>query len=198
MQLLYKVAVIARFLNLTDRRVQQLARDGIIPKPEKGKYDLVGCVQGYVRYLQERAFGRDCLPRDTHIERARLIRAQADKTELEVEALRGNLITIEAVEMDWLTMVMNCRAKLLSIPTKTAFQIQNLKQTHEIEKFLKRTIYEALTELAIKDDESLISDDKAESEDGMDATARDDSEPVGGHKPQTKSRSKRRTRKVDN
>ena len=37
MQLLYKVAVIARFLNLTERRVQQLARDGIIPKPEKGK-----------------------------------------------------------------------------------------------------------------------------------------------------------------
>lgn len=48
MQLLYKVAVIARFLNLTERRVQQLARDGIIPKPEKGKYDLVGCVQGYI------------------------------------------------------------------------------------------------------------------------------------------------------
>jgi hypothetical protein len=51
MQLLYKVAVIARFLNLTERRVQQLARDGIIPKPEKGKYDLVGCVQGYIGYL---------------------------------------------------------------------------------------------------------------------------------------------------
>ena len=46
MQILHKVAVIARFLNLTERRVQQLARDGIIPKAEKGKYDLVRCVAG--------------------------------------------------------------------------------------------------------------------------------------------------------
>ncbi len=52
MRLLYKVAIIARFLNLTERRVQQRARDGIIPKAEKGKYDLVQCVHGYVRFLQ--------------------------------------------------------------------------------------------------------------------------------------------------
>jgi len=26
--------------------------DEIIPKPEKNKYDLVGCVRGYIRYLR--------------------------------------------------------------------------------------------------------------------------------------------------
>ena len=89
MQILHKVAVIARFLNLTERRVQQLARDGIIPKAEKGKYDLVRCVQNYVRYLQERAYGNGDTAHDTHHERARLIKAQADKTELEVAEMRG-------------------------------------------------------------------------------------------------------------
>jgi hypothetical protein len=48
------IAVIARLLDLTERRVQQLARDGIIPAsartgPERGRYDLVGTVRGYAR-----------------------------------------------------------------------------------------------------------------------------------------------------
>jgi hypothetical protein len=47
------VAVIARLLDLTERRVQQLAREGIIPPAarsgnERGRYDLVGAVRGYV------------------------------------------------------------------------------------------------------------------------------------------------------
>lgn len=54
----YPVATIAKLFNLTERRVQQLAKEGVIPKPEKGKYDLIGCVRGYIAYLQERAFGK--------------------------------------------------------------------------------------------------------------------------------------------
>jgi phage terminase Nu1 subunit (DNA packaging protein) len=193
MQILHKVAVIARFLNLTERRVQQLARDGIIPKAEKGKYDLVRCVQQYVRYLQDRAYGNADAPRDTHHERARLIKAQADKTELEVAALRNQLIPIETIEHDWMQQVSACRMRLLAIPSKSAFQIAALKQPTEIERFLKAAIYEALSELA--HDEPLPEAD-AESAPSVDAAAGVDRKPVGGRKPKTKPGSKRRTRKV--
>ena len=54
---LYPVKTIASILNLTERRVQQLAHEGIIPKAERGKYDLIGCVRAYIKYLQERAIG---------------------------------------------------------------------------------------------------------------------------------------------
>ncbi len=193
MQILHKVAVIARFLNLTERRVQQLARDGIIPKAEKGKYDLVRCVQHYVRYLQDRAYGNADAPRDTHHERARLIKAQADKTELEVAALRNQLIPIETIEHDWMQQVSACRMRLLAIPSKSAFQIAALKEPTEIERFLKRAIYEALSELA--HDEPLPEAD-AKSPAGVDAAAGANRKPVGGRKPKTKPGSKRRTRKV--
>lgn len=44
--------IIARLLNITERRLQQLAREGIIPKADRGQYPLAGCVRGYVTYLQ--------------------------------------------------------------------------------------------------------------------------------------------------
>ena len=73
----YPVSTIAKLFNLTERRVQQLASDGVIPKADRGKYDLVACVRGYIGFLQDRAFGKEVIHADAHQERARLLRAQA-------------------------------------------------------------------------------------------------------------------------
>jgi len=95
----YPASTIAKLFNLTERRVQQLAKEGIIPKGERGKYDLVGSVRGYVKYLQERALGRTdgsyTDEADIKLERKRLIKAQADKTESENQKLRGELVPFE-------------------------------------------------------------------------------------------------------
>lgn len=195
----YPVSTIAKLFGLSERRVQQLARDGIIPKPEKNQYELIGSVRSYINYLQQRAFGQGVAPQDTHLERARLLKAQADMAEIELAERTGELVTVERVESDWMAMVMACRAKMLGLPTKTAYQISNLKDTHEIEKFLKRTITEALTELATYDtDDEDISEGLEDGDGSVDSTTGTDSEPVGGSVPKTKSGSKQRTRKVGN
>jgi len=36
------IGVIAKLLDLSERRVQQLSREGVIPKAERGQYDLIG------------------------------------------------------------------------------------------------------------------------------------------------------------
>ena len=185
---LYPLATVAKILNLSERRVQQLVKEDVLPKPIKGRYDLIACVRAYIKYLQERAFGKSAAPQDTHLERARLLKAQADKTELEVETLRGTLIPVEMAESEWLAMVTNCRARLLSIPTKSAFQIASLSDAHEIEKFLKRTLYEALAELADTDyDADTLPENEATSDLELDSTTRTDSEPVGGSVSETES-----------
>ena len=195
----YPVSTIAKLFGLTERRVQQLASEGIIPKPEKNQYELVGCVRSYINYLQQRAFGQGVAPQDTHLERARLLKAQADMVEIELAERTGKLVTVERVEAEWLAMVNACRTKLLSIPTKTAYQISNLKDTHEIEKFLKRTVHEALLELATyeSDDEDISADD-GHGKESVDATAGTDGKPVGGQKQKAKPRGKRRTGKMGN
>ena len=47
---------------------------------------------------------------------------KADMAEMEREQMKGNLIPADDVADAWDAMVMNMRAKLLSIPTKSATQ----------------------------------------------------------------------------
>ncbi len=184
----YPVTTIAKLFGITERRVQQLAQEGVIPKPEKNQYELIGCVRSYIDYLQQRAFGKGVTPQDTHLERARLLKAQADMAEIELAERTGALVTVERVEVDWLEMVTACRAKMLGIPTKTAYQIAHLENPQEIEKFLKRTIYEALAEMAAyESDTEDLSDSIADGDEGVDAAAGTDGEPMGGSEQEVES-----------
>lgn len=49
---LYPKETIANLLNISERRLEQLARKKIIPKAGRGVFDLGPTVQAYVRYLQ--------------------------------------------------------------------------------------------------------------------------------------------------
>ena len=55
---LYSKKIIAELLNLSERRVEQLTKDRIIPKAGRGVYDLAKTVNAYVRYLQGVCAGR--------------------------------------------------------------------------------------------------------------------------------------------
>ncbi|NCC41926.1 MAG: DUF1441 family protein, partial [Gammaproteobacteria bacterium] len=48
------VAVVARLFNLTERRIQQLAKQGILSKTAHGKYDLLTAVREYIAYLHDK------------------------------------------------------------------------------------------------------------------------------------------------
>jgi len=189
------LATLAKLFNLSERRIQQLARDGIIPKPERnGRYDLIGCVQGYIKYLQERATGRgEIEPQDTYIERARLLKAQADKTELEVKAMKGELIDADEVDTLWSGLVATFRSRLLALPARCAHLVMSLKTYPEIESALRAQVFEALSELSrhVPDEPIDIQSDIAQqggeftdegSESGGTTTHADD-QPVGGSVP---------------
>ena len=47
------VAVVAKLLDLSERRIQQLVKQGILSKTDRGKYDLLTAVREYVRYLHQ-------------------------------------------------------------------------------------------------------------------------------------------------
>jgi phage terminase Nu1 subunit (DNA packaging protein) len=85
---------------------------------------------------------------DLQQEQARLNHHKANKAELEADIIRGELIPTELVFDVQGNMVMNCRAKLLAIPTKAASMVHNMTNLGQIEAELKSHIYEALTELS--------------------------------------------------
>jgi len=81
-------------------------------------------------------------------ERARLTFHQANKTALEEDVLKGRLITAEEVLDTWSAKVSAFRAKMLSLPTKTAHLLLNIQDFEEVDAILKAHIYEALQELS--------------------------------------------------
>jgi phage terminase Nu1 subunit (DNA packaging protein) len=94
----YPASFFARLFNVTERRIQQLAKDSVIPKSARGKYPLIGTIQGYVKYLQDRSLGNvSPSDGDLNAERLRLTRAQADNMEIKNEIARGQTAPIELI-----------------------------------------------------------------------------------------------------
>lgn len=89
---------VARLLTITDRRVQQLAKDGYIPKPSRGLYSLVGAVQGYIRFL------RDEHRKGSEAESGLKATRQAE-IEMRMAERRRELIALSAAEDAMLSLV---------------------------------------------------------------------------------------------
>lgn len=83
---------------------------------------------------------------DVTAETARLKKAQADKTELEVAVLKGNLIPGEDVKNTWTDYIAACRAKLVALPSVAASRVTGLTLS-EVEIELRDLVYPALEEL---------------------------------------------------
>ena len=147
----YPVSAIAKLFDLTERRVQQLASEGVIPKSIKGKYELVPTVKGYINYLRERSIGKDQAPSDASTARIRLLTLQANKLEIENAILNKQFLSVEDVKNTWFSMIARCRAILLAMPSKLANQVIGLNEAREAEELIKASVYEALEELATDD-----------------------------------------------
>ena len=51
------IGALGRAINLTDRRIQQLVKKGVLTRHEKGPYPFLSNVKAYVVYLHQRADG---------------------------------------------------------------------------------------------------------------------------------------------
>ena len=141
--------VIAKVLMLTDRRIQQLAKEGVLIKEARGSYPLIPNVQAYIKYWQDRATGSGIESgSDFHTESTRVKKLTADKLELEVDVLRGDLVPSDQVVEMLETVISNARAKLLNLPIKAAQVALAAKDLKEIEREIKELVYEALSELS--------------------------------------------------
>ena len=167
---------LAKLLDLTPRRVQQLAKEGVLPKPAtRGQYDIIPSVVAYIRHLRAVASGDGG---DLLTEKTRLARAQAEKTEVETARLKGVLVPAAEVERVWASMIAAARAKLLTLPVRATPLVLPLSEESAIERLLTDMVMEALSELA----EAALDDDPDLANPGALAvatTADDDGEPMG-------------------
>lgn len=97
----YPSHVLANLFGITDRRIRQLAGQGIIPAPLKGKYELAGSVRGYVRYLE--SLREDECP-SLRRERALLTREQRLAAERKNELAEKELVPAGEAKAEMATL----------------------------------------------------------------------------------------------
>lgn len=189
----YPIGVIAKLLMLTERHVQRLAADGIIPKGERGRYELAPAVQGYVRYLKERAIGGDVSASDDgRADKLRLQKARADIAEMEAERLAETLVPADEVQTAWLAITARFKQRVLAASTKAAPLTAVETETDACHQIIETFIREALAELAATEIEGEPAPvDSAVDDGGVPlgvAAAQFDGERVGGSSKEVEPR----------
>lgn len=172
------VDTIAKLLDMTPRRVQQLANEGIIPKPkDRGQYEIVPCVVGYIKHIKGMLNGE---AGDLASEKTRLTRAQAEKTEIETARLKGELVLLADAERGWTALVGAFRAKMLTLPPRASPVVVNKKE-REVERILTDMVYEALAELSNwkPDDDEDAETSLVPGSGDSGTTASDNDQPMG-------------------
>lgn len=140
------IQVISRLLNVTERRVRQLAKEGHIPAPVgRNRWELVPTVQGYCRYMQQLAAGRG---ETAGAHAAEVQRQRAEKLKRENLIAEGQLIPKQDLVSSATEVFSHVRARLLAIPTKAAPSLMLLETPAEMKDYLTDEIHGVLQELS--------------------------------------------------
>ena len=143
---LYTAAVVAQWLDISDRRVRQLRQKGVLEEARPGLYNLKDCVHRYIEYLKKDGSAEEAV--DYNAERAKLARAKREKEELELELKRREVLRAADVEKVMVEMLLRFRQKIRNIPVKQSPALAVETDQMEIFLALKRATDEALEELA--------------------------------------------------
>lgn len=136
--------IIGFVFGVTKSRVRQLTKEGM-PKAGQNRYNLIDCIRWYAGFLKDKGHAPDA---ETKRQRARLLKARADKAILEVKEKEAGLIDMEEVKAVWANHIVAAKTKLLSMPSKLAPVLSEIEDPAEIQEEIKRLVYEVLNELS--------------------------------------------------
>lgn len=139
--------VIAKIFDVSVRRVEQLNQEGIIKGQGRPiKYDLLPTIKAYIKFLSDKAYGRDKKEKNSDLEKeklegeARIKQAKAEMAELELEELRGELHSAEDVEDIITDHVLYFRSMLMAVPGKLAVDLAGTHTAAEQADRVKKEI----------------------------------------------------------
>lgn len=124
---MYRVEIIAQLFGVTVRRIQQLTQEGILPTTETAegrRYDLVPTIQNYVKYLSEKAYGKNRSEEELQLKNrkvaaeASLKEAQGELARLKTDIAQGRYIPVEEAILDYQKFFVTFKKFALSLPSR--------------------------------------------------------------------------------
>lgn len=88
------------------------------------------------------------------------LQAEAELVELELEKEKGSIVPVKDIQRQWANLVLACKTKLLSIPTKLAPIMATENDINVCKNILDKSINEALSELSKGEDIEPVEDNK--------------------------------------
>ena len=134
----------AELVGKTPQWIRQLTRDEILVQCGRGKYKLGENLAAYMEYSSGGKAGDEKL---THADiKAEHEVLKKEKTELQLQQMRGQLHSSEDVRLLMGDMILSAKSNLLSLPTRVSPTIVD-KSATKIEQILSEEISATLTVL---------------------------------------------------
>ena len=133
---------LAKLLNITQRRVNQLAEEKIITRQPEGDFVLPEAIAEFYSFKFQSDEAIDFMA-----EKALHEKAKRELAELELQKRRNEVHDAADVELVMTDMLTNLRSQLLGLPAKMAVQLANRDKDY-IDQTLTDEIHSRLAELS--------------------------------------------------
>lgn len=191
-----KLTPLAKLLGITERQVNKLAKDGVIPRSGRGKYDEFTAVPAYIDHVRE---GKSAAKRDALYEQDILLRrTQIKKNELEIARLSGQTVPIDQALIIWERVIVAVKTNIEMLENEVP-RIREAKSSVDAKELMKKAIHHALADLsqANIDIPAPRADEGGEGDDApLAAAAGPDDQRVGRNRDVAQPRRQQRSRKV--
>lgn len=148
-------SALAKIFQVSTRRVEQLSAEGIIHgEGRPKKYDLLPNIMAYIKFLADKAYGREKKQTDAQLMTEKLKaekdfkKAKADIVALELKELQGKMHRAEDVEAIMTDHVFAIRSMLMAMPGKLAVDLAGTHTAPEQAERVKEEVYYILDELS--------------------------------------------------
>lgn len=143
---MYPTRTIAKLFGVTDRHIQQLTKDGVLPAtetPSGRQYDLVPTIQAYIRYLRDAAHGKTGSEREQELKQQKLEAdlalkgTQNERHRLKLDIAAGKYIPVEEATLDYARFFVAFKKFALSLPGRLISRIGGVVEPTEARRIKK-------------------------------------------------------------
>ena len=176
-------------LDLSVRRIQQLAKSGTLPKQEaRNRYRLVDSIQGYIKYLRGQVVHGDA-PQDLREAKLRQEKARAEILELEALQKNGELQHQDDIQKVWTSIAVLIKTKLLALSSRVSADVYGATSLVQVRTRIDEEVDLILNELVNTQVEldatstyRVSTDNSTRDIKEFETTTKNDCERVGGSK----------------
>lgn len=164
-------AVLGDMFGVSDRRIRQMAEEGIVARAAKGRYKLVDSIKNYLLTVKLAAegVGVDLADGEINLEEEKGLHERVKRhiSELKLQIMKGGLHKAQDVEIVMTDMLVAFKTRMMNIPSKVA-PILESRDAVFIKDRLTCEIIEALNELKDYDPRAFYSEEYVEEDESGD------------------------------